>query len=353
MKKIPPHLPVASCNLVNHRTWLRLKSLLIIIFFSMITAIAGASVVMGWLWPTWGGGEIMISSRQQSVVSKKTLEDIIKKEIVSRIVSVYKVSSRAYGVEYLKDENMISEAVVVSSDGWIALYSPIQLSPSNLVIYTSSKNIYSVEKVVFDKYTNINYLKIKLDDTKLKVINFATDVKSDDDLFVYNNNVWEYNYIKGEYYSNKNLPLNDVSIYKLYNLNTKPKSGQIVINNQGRMVGVVNSEGSLFLSTYINRSLSKFIKEEAISYPSFGIKGWYSFQQPIFNKGKSVDGFFVNTVVDVKSKLLAGDVIIEINGIVVEKADLWYIINNNKEVDLKILRNSKEITIKSPIVIIK
>jgi len=353
MKKNPPHLPVASCNLVNHRMWQRLKILLLIIFFSIITAIAGASMVMGWLWPTWGGGEIMISSRRQAAVSEKNLEDIVKKEILDRIVSVYKVSSKAYGVDYLKQENKIGEAVLVSSDGWIAFYSTTQLNPTNLVIYTNNKNTYSVEKTVYDKYTNINYLKLKIKDTKFKVINFASDVKSDDDLFVYSDNTWDYSYIKGEYYSNKNLPINDISINKLYYLNTEHQSGQVVINKQGRMVGVVNIEGSLLLSKYINRSLSKFLKEEIISYPSLGIKGWYGFQQPIFVKNENIEGLFVNSVVDVKSKLRAGDIITEINGVVVGKADLWYIINNNIEVDLKILRNSKEIIIKSPIVIIK
>ena len=350
MKKIPPHLPVSSCNLRNHQIWMRLKVLILIVFISIIAGIAGASVMVGWLWPYLGGGEILISAYQRPSFADRELEEIVKKEIQNRIVSVYSRSGKMYNIDYLTHDDLIGEGIIVSSDGWVAMYGTKPLISQATVVYSQDKLLYEVEKTYFDKYSKINYIKLKSTKSEFKVVPFVNSINEKEEAYVLNELKWDYSILGSLDWNKKILPRYDADASYYYHLDGSYGASKIVINKQGRVLGFTTNEGNLLPSEFISRGLTQLLSNNAINYASLGITGWNSWQRPIIIEKKGIKGFFVYAVQNPKSLLKAGDVIVEVNGNIVNDFGLWYIISKETEVTLKVIRNKKEITIVAPII---
>ena len=73
----PPHLPPPSCNLETHRRLRRLKILGAATFFGLIAGLTGASMMIAWIWPGYGGGDLWVVTEQtRSPLYRAQLEEI-------------------------------------------------------------------------------------------------------------------------------------------------------------------------------------------------------------------------------------------------------------------------------------
>ena len=95
---------------------------------------------------------------------------------------------------------------------------------------------------------------------------------------------------------------------------------------------------------------------EQFKYASLGIEGWFSTEQPLIIKNESINGFYINKVLTTNNLLRAGDIVLQVNGVVVDQTNLWYTIYNTPvgdTVKLQILRGGKEMVIDAKISEIK
>lgn len=343
---LPPHLPPKSCSIENHRHWRRLKILLVAAVFGLIAGMSGASMMLGWIWPRFAEGDSWITSYTSPGLTRAQLENRIQEEISSRIVAVYKSfvslnlsTGQAGGTNYLNKK--IGDGIIVSSDGWFAMYHPnYDGNHKNLYALTKDGRVLQAEKAQLDKYSGILYVKIK--DQQFKVVGFNDADSSLDDLFVFQNYYWHH--ASALYpFLNYKIPHLDSAPLLSYSLSNSFNAGEIVINNRGQVVGFINEKNLLLPSLYITRILPKVLSQQAISYPSLGVEGWFSQEQPIVFKNERVSGFLVANIWSVPNPLRRGDVLMEINGRVVTADNLWYIISSGQTLNVKILRAGKTV----------
>ena len=96
-----PHLPPKSSNVEAHRLWNRLKILLVIVVFSLLAGLSGASIMLGWIWPKFAEGDTWITSYTRPGLSRAQLEDRVREELSSRILGVYRGMGSINGANYL------------------------------------------------------------------------------------------------------------------------------------------------------------------------------------------------------------------------------------------------------------
>ena len=354
----PPHLPPKTSNIEIHRLWQRLKFLLAVVLFSVIAGMSGASMMLGWIWPRFAEGDTWITSYISPGLSRAQLESHVREEVSSRIVAVHKGLPNLNGTNYLNKK--IGDGIMLSSDGWLALYQPnYDGSYKNMYVVTGDGKVWQPEKAMLDKYSGILYVKIK--DGQFKVAGFIDENSALDDVFVFHNSYWYHGSVL--YPSlNYQVPHLDSAPILSYSLNGSFNVGGVAINNQGRVVGFVNEKNLLLPSLYLTRILPKILNQQALSYPSLGVDGWFSEEQAIVSAtakagcrltaaencvgvGEKIQGFMVSNVWSASNALHKGDVLQEINGRVVTADNLWYIISSDQVLNAKILRAGKTLEI--------
>ncbi len=348
----PPHLPNPICNIKQHDSWLRIKLIITVAIFGLLAGITGASMALGWIWPGYGGGDTWIVSQIRSTADRDNLEEVIYKESAEKIYSVYRDISRVDTLTYLSAENKIGEAAAISSDGWMVMYAPKTVVVSGYgkwLLIGSDGSTYNVQKVLFDSYTRLVYFKVSLQVeknetantvTQFKVTSFLDEISSFDDIYIRENNDWRYSRTlskQSQVFADAWL---DSAVNYSFSIDGNFKPGTVAINNRGRVAGFVMENNLLLPSVAVTRIMPGVLSHETVEYPSLGVVGWFSTDQPVIYKGSKIDGFAVNRVWSKQSKLRRGDVIMEINGQIVADEKLWYTIGNS-EATLTIWRAGK------------
>ncbi|HLC69807.1 MAG TPA: S1C family serine protease [Patescibacteria group bacterium] len=342
----PPHLPAPSCNIKEHHRWQRIKLIIAAAVFGLAGGMTGASIVLGWIWPGYGGGETLMIARGSVVASDRQLEEKVRSEISERIASVYSAGLTESGLKYLPEENKLGEAIVVGSDGWLAMSAPEAITHNkNYQVVFANGRVFGLEKIVYDSEAKVAYLKVlnSVDDvtSQFKVISFVGELAYGDSLFTHAENNWSSLSVAGvtyRGYANAHL---DTAPLVVYNLFGDKKPASIVINNQGKFAGFVETNGTILPAQEIERTLSSVLVSGQATYPSLGVEGWFSEEQPVVIDRDVKKGFLVTKVVGRNSLLRRSDLIMEINGQIVDPANFWYNVNGRDNVNLKIWRQGK------------
>ncbi len=350
----PPHLPAPSCNIQEHHRWQRIKLIIAAAVFGLAGGMTGASIVLGWIWPGYGGGETLMIARGNVNVNDRQLEEKVRSEITERIVSVYSSVITEGKVEYLPEDNKLGEAIVVGSDGWLAMYAPAALGYNkNYRVVFPNGRVYGLEKIVNDTTAKVAYLKILNSghetSNQFKVASFVGEISFGDNLFLHANNNWSNVTVAGQNfrdYLNSHL---DTAPSVVYNLFGEKKANSIVINNQGKFVGFVESNGALLPAPGIERILSAVLVTGKVTYTSLGVEGLFSEEQPVVIDKDVKKGFLVTKVTGKNSLLRRSDLIMEVNGQIVDPASFWYNINGRDTVSLKIWRQGKILELSAPV----
>lgn len=348
----PPHLPVKTENPDTQRFIQRLKFLLFIVTISVLAGASGASMMLGWIWPRFAEGDMWIASYTRPGLSRAQLENLIREETADRLVSVHRGSVAVGEVNYFNKK--IGDGIMLSSDGWLAIYQPeYDGIYKNIYVVGNGGNVYQAASATWDKYSGMLYLKVK--DDQFKVVEFVDENASFEDIFVWQDSNWYHGTV-----------LHPVLHYKISHIDSAPvrqyaldsvfQSGQVAINNQGRVAGFITKDSTLLPAQNIARILPKILNKQGLSYPSLGVEGWFSDEQTIFintsqsDEKERAEGFFVSSVWSSASVLRKGDLIIELNGRIVTVDNLWYIISSAQTVKAKIIRGGKIIELDVKIV---
>lgn len=352
---IPPHLPPPSCDIKAHQKWQHIKIFIFTALLGLVGGVTGASIVLGWIWPVLDTKDQWAVSYFRSTSAQVQLEQRVREEIKDRIVSVYSDISQIGGTYYFNQEQKLGEGVVVSSDGWLVVYAALDPEKyKNWRVLTAQGKIFGVERALNDKYTGLTFLKIAQSGTVAlyKQIEFSERISSGDDIFIYEDKVWQHGLVAYSFYQSQESQLahlDSLSVMR-YFLTPSFKTGSLVVNNQGRMVGIIAKDGSLLPSEHIQALLPTILTKQIIVHRSLGVEGWFNEEQPVILDSVRANGFIVYKVLGKQSLLKPGDVIIEANNKIVDPESLWYTIRYNQEVELKVLRQKKIISLKIPVI---
>lgn len=348
----PPHLPNPSCSLALRQLWQRLSVVLLAVAFGLIGGLTGAAMAIGWIWPDLGGGDYWLVSQIERTSQKIELQEGIKKETSQKIMTVYLNSQKIGNTAYLNNNVKLGEAAVVGSDGWLAMYLSAERDLNSFrswVIINNEGAVYQVSASLYDRQTKIVYFKIKgvsenggkeIANEQFKVIGFSDGEKISDAVFVYQNDLWNMDYVDGEYFLTEKPHLDAAPIRLLSLQNKNLQAGSVVVNDQGRLAGFVTEKGSILPSIYMARVLPGVLNKQQIIYPTFSVEGWFSNEQKLMSGNSIVKGFLVTNILKTEAKLQKGDVILEINGQIADSENLWYNLRG-EQARLKVLRRGE------------
>ncbi|PIT88104.1 MAG: hypothetical protein COU29_03780 [Candidatus Magasanikbacteria bacterium CG10_big_fil_rev_8_21_14_0_10_36_32] len=350
---IPPHLPAPSSKIKNHEFLKRMKFLAVIIGFGLITGGASAMMVFGWLWPYYGSSNGIEYQQTDNNVNFTQPDPMIFKEVGERVYSIFSELSSFDQVSYLNQKNKMGEAAAVGSDGWLVMFLKDKKTFNNYKKWRalSYDNIlYKTDIALYDNYTRLAYFKISLasvtstseqSELQMKVVGFAENINSGENLEAFVNNNWHKTQA-GELWRGVFSDIHlDSAINYAYDLSGGSlKLGTLVMNARGRLAGFVVENNRLLPCSAVTRVLPKVLNQKKIIYPSFGVAGWFSDEQPIILADKNISGFAVYDVWSRSSILQRGDILLEINGQTVKDENLWYNLGNDL-VHLKILRRGQ------------
>lgn len=354
----PPHLPPPACNIENHRKWLRLKLIAASTVFGLAAGMSGAAVMLGWLWPNYGGGDVWITAQTRQATAHNQLEEQVRAEVAEKIFTVYRGLSAAGGVSFLSQSEELGEAVSVSSDGWTAMVLPVATGDwRNWRFLGANKALYRAEKSLFDARAGIAYVKLApIDPNKenstqsFKVIGFADKVGNLDEVYVFQNGEWRYAWITETVWKNNQSGHLDSAPAFGFNTSVAFAPGSVAVNSRGQLAGIINASGQLEPAQAVARVVPDVLSDSRIVYATLGVEGWFSEEQSLIVDGEKISGFAVMRVVGAKTLLRRGDIILEINGEVVSAQNLWYNIYNNQKVRLKVLRSGKPVELETPVI---
>lgn len=354
----PPHLPPPSSSIELHRRWGRLKIILIATAFGLLAGVSGASMALGWIWPGYGEGDTWATSRSLLAAGHGGMEEPIRFELAERVAAVYSaLSAGAPKVSYLDHRNKIGDALIVSSDGWLAMAAPsgISVNLKEWRALTRSGRVYILAQAVFDRYSGLLYLKMALpahssaggSAEQFKIVSFNETSERPDDVYLLGEGQWTRALVVGErrYAAQKIHP--ESAPTALYALGVAFPRGALAVTGQGKIAGIVAADGGLLPSAAITRVLPAVLTSGKISYPTLGAEGWFSFESPLVVNGETAAGFFVSRA-GKASQLERGDLITELNGEFINPDSLWY--NKGREkVRVKVQRSGKIIELESTI----
>jgi len=343
---LPPHLPEKKETNFDPRSLRRIKILIITVFFALLAGMTGALMVLGWVWPYVGEGDSWALSQNRNLLPKGQLEERVKTEMSSRVGVVYDKQKDYYGLNYFDKIDELTQAILVSSDGWMVAYYPTYTGYYKNWKIVLENEVFNIEESYFDDLSGFLFMKLedKGSDKQFKVVGFEENYPNlNQDLYVDYNNDWDLTWVEGINYTSAEEIHYDITPTLFYELNKNYDTGSVVINDQGRVIGFVNEKGLFNSILNLTRILPKVLSGEELSYESLGVAGWYSLEKPIVYEDKLIDGFMVSRITDSRSVLKLGDVVLSIDKNIVKPDEIWYIIKNSEMVEIEVLRNGKTI----------
>lgn len=346
--RIPPHLPAPICDISSYRKLQRLKVLAVAVAFGLLAGLTGAAMMLGWIWPNWAEGDVWVTSRSVIVANRGKLEEMVRLDMKEKVATVYSGKNNWRQASYLNPKDVLGDAAIVSSDGWAVMYYPEYVgSYRNWQVVINDK-VLSISNAVFDRVSGLLFVKLGTVSTSTahatpyKVSSFDTSVSVGDGVFVYNASLWQAAEIVSNISEAAKWPHLDTAPVNMWAVGQEHSAGKLVINNDGKVVGITTGRDLILPIEYASRVLPQVLGGQKIAYPSLGVNGWFDSERPIVANGTAMRGFAISDVWGKSPLLRAGDILLEINGkAIVENTNLWYDITGATTLNLKVWRSGK------------
>ncbi len=322
----PPHLPPPSSNLKSHQQFERLKIIFVATIFGLLSGVSGAAVLLGWIWPLTAGGDNFFLSRFSSVVPREQLQNRAQTKIADEIFAIYQKTTPIGKARYFSESDKVGDAVMGVTSGWAVLsvmnYSGIT---KEWMAVAENGSLYNVNHALYDKRTGLLYLNISrpsVIDQQFKVANFNADIKQNDEVFVYEDGQWHSTLVLGSSRGFSEGHLDSVSL-PTFNLADHFRSGSVVVDADGNVVGFVNDRSAVLALRNEDYFLNGIENKKQLVYRSLGVEGWYTDEKLLVINEEKLTGFIVNKVLANRQYFQKGDVILSVNGRDANRDNIW------------------------------
>ncbi|MFA6422402.1 MAG: S1C family serine protease [Candidatus Buchananbacteria bacterium] len=263
--------------------------------------------------------QIVIDQPRNVIVQQDVQIKQLENNLLPALANIYQKKKTNQGYT---DSQIISQGVVLTSDGWILL-PEIKNSGASLsyeaVGYQNKQ--YDVKNFISDTTTGLSFARITGKNLPVASIGRSKDVSIGQTVIVVNQrkkmeiaNITEVGYV---FNTEKDIVQNsDLFNKKLFvNINLdKSYNGAVVTNLKGEIVGIVN-DGQVIPSDYFSRTINDVLSGGKISRPELGID-FIDLSSTEGTKSLGEQGAYV-TNVDKSSqaygKIKAGDIIKKVN----------------------------------------
>jgi len=345
----PPHLPPELKSQSITPLYKRFNFfflLFIVLTLSALTGIASSLSTIAWLTPpiTFQNQVNLLNglNKETEVISPTMVQ-----QIKQRTVSIYD-SRQMVGREFYKEDAYVASSIMISSDGWSAVYKPNYILGEEIfweaIDYQGEG--HNIKNSIFDAKTGILYLKY--DGTGFRVISFADTntldrVKSvvlyqKDDVKIISLGI-KYKVIEG-----KDFFIWDPQYRFLKD--SEYSVGSNLFTSDGGFLGFVGKFG-LVEGWQVESQLLTLLSTGELQSKYLGISGFIVDEIYNVNKWKKIDGFYISHIESFyKQQFKVGDVIIKIDGQSINKFNLArQTLQLSQGTSFIVLRNGKEIEV--------
>jgi len=317
-----PHLPNKTCRV---DTYYRLKNVKWILLFALLAFVAGgcaAIIMIVWFLPANYNSTILTSGRLDSDHNISAQPDqVFARQIKQRLLNIYDVRQKING--FYPRSAYVGQAAVLSSDGWAVAFIANFRSGAekSYEVLDSNNNSGKIVKVVYDKTSQLVYFKINAQGLRVTTFPNWAQVNVGIDLWSVGFD-WQSRFIKDlQELSTSRSQLIWQPQYG-FALNEKVNAGDLLLNNNGDLVGVVGVN-NIINSWQVEGQIASLLTSGKIVYKGLPYQGYfvYNFSQ---DSAPGSSGFYVEKSPTrvTSSTLGAGDIILEINGQVADKHNL-------------------------------
>jgi len=276
---------------------------------------------------------------------------------------------------YYKVDNILGQGFVITSDGWImSSYLPEEIIDdkkmasstlkklfNDYVIITKDKKIFPINNIVIDKNLTYSFWKVDAQDLPVRVFASNNDIENGQMVMAvnWNESVWISN-ILAKSNKKKNGVISSDDYFKKLSLSSNPNPiffGSFLFDLSGNLVAFINNDGSvgsignyiscincLLDNSLIKKSslgvnyidLSALIKSAENKYPENGALISADEKGIAIKKSSPAE----------LAKFKSGDIIISVNGIIIDKDnhlnDIIGTFKPGEIIDIVYLRNEKK-----------
>lgn len=350
----PPHLPPPASNLERHRQIERLKVVFISALFGLFAGLSGGAIMIGWISPLTSADGGLFFTRN-AAVTREQLEAKAQMKIADEVFTIYQRSTVLGGGRYFSPSDKVAEGVMSVTSGWVVSYIPnFDGHTQSWIAVADNGGLYSIQKSIIDKRRGVVYMKLaslnKKGEEQFKVVTFNSNgLKQYDEVFVSEDGKWYSTIVTGATPFPADAHLESVAT-PVYSLSDSFKTGSVVIDGQGNVVGFVTDRNAIVALPNEDYFLNGIEEKTVITYPSLGLEGWYNDEKILVLNEEKVVGFLVTKVLGNKNFFQRGDVLFEVNGRPAERANVWYTINNGTKVRVSVWRGGKIVEGQVPVI---
>jgi len=283
---------------------------------------------------TSGQRQLVISQPNKVVVQQDTMVSQAAKDIQASVLGIYyqKKASKNLGDNLYLPTEMLGQALVLTSDGWLISSASGIGSGQGLAVYYNNK-IYNVDKVVSDAATGATFLKINVQNLPVIKLADLQQVTLGQQVFVYDSYYQEINLaniidrLYQPIFSKNDLTKYSQNFSRKILINKSLAAnlaGSPVFDLAGEIVGLWSGAGNSLNSqvipiNYISPIISQILKGEKIQRPYLGIYYLNLAKTAAFssdpNQASLKSGAYVQSVMvdsPLYGKIVKGDIILSI-----------------------------------------
>lgn len=332
----------------------RLKVLFVATFFGLAAGLSGAAMLVGWVWPVLGGGDIFITSRASNADQRQLVQGRVSALVQDTLFTVYNKTAAVSDKNIVSLGTPVGTGVGVLSQGWVVTALPPATRAQDLLLVGINGRSYSVTDIAVDKITGASYMRIArlLDgatttiDQQIHTVPLASNIPAQSDIEAVNGNTW---YFSSLTQTAASAPVEahtlGATVYSYQPLSSLP-SGAAVFDVNGRLVGFVIKNNVVALATDA-AALAELTATKSFARVGLGVLGWFSEERPLILHGERVSGFFVSKV-DTKTTILKkGDILLTVNGQPFTMNE-WQKVGEPSTVRLTVYRNGANLELTAP-----
>lgn len=311
-----PHLPPKTCDLRAHRTWLTLPMLLIVIVIAILTSLTMAVITVVWIAPPITPDAALQSTlRVGSFLSGTASLNSAEPFVTSRVWQVYEQSAQASSGFYPQSYTPQS-LMLISSDGWAVLTGTLgERDPEHIEVIDRHGRRYGVIETLYDPIGGFTYIHIDnvTDAPFFRFANWnALGVQSN--ILLLENGMLQERTLG---YTTTRTDVKEHAVWEqtVVHVFDQEKAGVVAVTPSGELVGVINSEGTLVPSWYIDNQYRHVVGDKQTKYTGAAWQGYMVRGQGQTDAGgsRTIEGFYV-TLPGPSDSLRAGDIVTDING---------------------------------------
>lgn len=312
---MPPHLPPKTCDIRAHHTFKSVWWLLFLVFVAGLASVALTLSTIVWFAPSFIPDQMTLKTQKNIASQIADIDLSVLNNVKKRIWYIYD-SRDKIGKQFYANSAKKYQAIMFSSDGWAVAYIPEYKAGAekNWEGIDYQGKVYKIEKVTVDSVSNFSY--IKFSGNGFPFISFANW-----DNVSYNNIVWEIAQTEYKQHSLKKDKAKTEEKYAIwepqlfYTVLDDFEAGNILINENGEMVGLLKENGKVIYGWLIDSQYASILQDEAPNYQAvkwtgYMVNGYVDYG----DLTKKVSGFYVNNsnTKVTSSTIGVGDVITKI-----------------------------------------